>query len=217
MQGERSARGAGAVAVAVAVAVALAVPGCTTARQDRALPAPSATAVPSAAPATDCVNPRYEFTPAVEQETLTYLTPAVTLTAPDGGALDLPGALPVRTLTASTVSSAGEADARRAYQAFVRQSPTPGLPEFGRELEPYGKNPVTGVGHSGRFVGFAFNWGITSSYVRHCEGAAPGQQDVSGTVTTFRPRFPVALVVDCAEPRGETQRQAARLGCAANV
>ncbi|MFC8721908.1 hypothetical protein [Kitasatospora sp. NPDC057198] len=190
-----------------AAALELAVAGCTAPQHDRALPAPSATA-----PA-DCTDPRYEFTPAVETETLTYVTPPVTLTAPDGGPLHFSDARPVQPLTATAASSAGDADARRAYDAFVRQSPTPELPGYGSPLEPYRGNPVTGTDRPGRYVGYAFNWVITSSFVRHCAPTAPRSPGAFGTVTTLRPAFPVALVADCAAPRGEVQRRATLLAC----
>ncbi|GAA4836150.1 hypothetical protein GCM10023235_08760 [Kitasatospora terrestris] len=205
----RSVRCAGGFALVLVVA------GCTTPHHDRALPAPSASVTASAAAsvagspaATDCADPRYEFTPAVETETLTHVTAAVTVTAAGGGPLNLPGALAVRPITAAATSSVGDSDARRVYDAFVHQSPTPGLPEFGGVLGPYPGSSAVSTSRPGRFVGYAFNWVITSSFVRHCNGA-----DAVGTVTTFRPRSPVAGLVDCADPRGEVQQQAARLMC----
>ncbi|MFF2628741.1 hypothetical protein ACFVUN_23590 [Kitasatospora griseola] len=205
MQRARSVRWAGAVALVSAVV------GCTTPHRDRALPAPTASA-PTATAAADCAYPRYEFTPDVRTETLTYVTPVVTLTAPDGGPVDFSHALAVRPLTATAVSSAGDADARNAYDAFVRQSRTPGLPEFGKPLKPY-SNPTVGVGKPGRFLGYAFNWVITSSFVRHCAGTGAGRPDAVGSVTSFQADFPLAGTVNCAEPAGESGREAARLMC----
>ncbi|MGW4384430.1 hypothetical protein [Kitasatospora sp. NPDC004531] len=57
-------------------------------------------------------------------------------------------------LTTAATSSAGEADARRAYEIFVHEAPHAGLPEFGAVLGPYPGNPVIGVGRPGRFVGY---------------------------------------------------------------
>ncbi|QKW21319.1 hypothetical protein HUT16_21655 [Kitasatospora sp. NA04385] len=149
----------------------------------------------------------------METQTLTYVTPTVTLTAPDGGPLRFADARPVQRPVATAASSAGEADARRAYDAFVSRSPTPRLPAYGSSPDPYPGVPVTGTDRPGRYLGYAFNWVITSSFVRHCGGAAPRPPGAFGTVTTLRPRFPVALVSDCAAPRGDVERQAALLVC----
>ncbi|MFJ8438379.1 hypothetical protein [Kitasatospora griseola] len=158
-----------------------------------------------------------EVTPEVRTETLTYVAPAVTLAAPDGGALNFADAVAVRPLTATATSSAGDADARRAYEAFVRQSPPSGLPEFGKALEPLPGGGIQTVGKPGRYVGYAFDWVITSSFVRHCDGADAGGRVVAGSVTTFQAQMPLKTVVDCADPRTEVQEQAAHLMCGADA
>ncbi|MFJ1754963.1 hypothetical protein [Kitasatospora sp. NPDC088134] len=202
MQKERIARGAGAVVLVLAVA------SCTAPHRGAAPPAPSVTA-PSAEP----VGCGYTFTPAVETETLTYVAPSATVTAPEGGPPEYPPALPVQPLTATATSSAGEADARRAYTAF-RDQPTvrAGLPEFGKALPPY-QDPVrvTKIG-PGQYVRYGYNLVYTSSFVRSCPGAA-AQRDAVGTVTTFWPDFPLSGWMDCAKPHETFRQQAALLMC----
>ncbi|QKW23400.1 hypothetical protein HUT16_33800 [Kitasatospora sp. NA04385] len=171
-------------------------------------PAPSPAA--STAGPSDCV---YTFTPAVETEALTYVTPSATVTAPGGGRLEYPAALPVQPLTATAASSAGEVDARRAYAAFLAQ-PTAraGLPQYGTALTPYQDSVERLNVPPGRYVRYAANQVVTSSFVRSCPGPAAGR-DAVGTVTSFWPDFPLGGTVNCADPQGAAQQQAARLMC----
>ncbi|MFC5644629.1 hypothetical protein [Kitasatospora cinereorecta] len=149
----------------------------------------------------------------METETLTYVTPSAAVAAPEGGQLEYPAALPVQPLTATAASSAGEADARRAYAAFLAQ-PTAraGLPEFGKAPAPYQDSVKRVSVPPGQYVRYASNRVITSSFVRSCPGAAAGR-DAVGTVTSFWPDFPLGGTVNCADPQGAVQQQAARLMC----
>ena len=100
-----------AASTALLLTVGLLTAACSTQQ-------PKHTNLPSAS-ADSCTKAEYHFTPTTKTTVLAFLSPAHTVTK---GGTTLPEDLvPVQRVASSASSSAGTADAHRAYAEFVKQ------------------------------------------------------------------------------------------------